>query len=347
MNRVVRTLIRRYQKWAFHSRSNKLALETLKGIESVKGKTDNKLIKLSDEYASEIFGGKVYAPWLYVYSAVNKKFLEGWIPDNFYGENVVPTLKGNYGVISDYNSLTTRLFTTSYFPVVLHYTNGLWISPNYEIIMENKVLDTIFKDCDKLVYKIDNSRKGKGIHFFEKNDFKVEKLKKLGNGVLQKYISQHSFFKAIVPNSVSTLRITSFINDQGKVSIRACYLRVGRSSDSHVRSASHIRIPVDIYTGSLGSGYGTDWIQIESHPDTKFIFRNKKIPEFNECVETVKKLHKMVPYTRTVGWDLIVDANNKVQVMEWNGGHNDIKFSEATQGPCFSDLGWEKLRKKS
>jgi hypothetical protein len=29
--------------------------------------------------------------------------------------------------------------------------------------------------------------------------------------------------------------------------------------------------------------------------------------------------------------------------MEWNAEHNDIKFSEATQGPCFADLRWDRL----
>jgi hypothetical protein len=29
--------------------------------------------------------------------------------------------------------------------------------------------------------------------------------------------------------------------------------------------------------------------------------------------------------------------------MEWNGWHNDIKFSEAADGPCFADLGWQNL----
>ena len=36
----------------------------------------------------------------------------------------------------------------------------------------------------------------------------------------------------------------------------------------------------------------------------------------------------------------------KIQLMEWNGTYNDIKFSEATQGPCFADLGWERLWKE-
>ena len=59
------------------------------------------------------------------------------------------------------------------------------------------------------------------------------------------------------------------------------------------------------------------------------------------------ELHRSIPFVRSIGWDLIIDINDTVKVMEWNGYHNDIKFSEATQGPCFSDLGWEKLWKEN
>jgi hypothetical protein len=54
----------------------------------------------------------------------------------------------------------------------------------------------------------------------------------------------------------------------------------------------------------------------------------------------------MVPFTSIIGWDVAVDENHNVKVMEWNGDHNDIKFSEATQGACFSDRGWESSGKK-
>lgn len=112
-------------------------------------------------------------------------------------------------------------------------------------------------------------------------------------------------------------------------------------------SASHIRIPVSISNGYLDKfGYTTNWLQIEKHPDTDFIFENQKIPHFNKFLEAAINLHKMVPFTRTIGWDMILDINNNVKVMEWNGSHNDIKFSEATQGPCFHDLGLHELWKK-
>ena len=149
-----------------------------------------------------------------------------------------------------------------------------------------------------------------------------------------------------MPNSVATIRITSVVNDQGTISARCSYLRVGNQSDTHIKSASHIRIPINIANGTLDKyGYTANWIQIESHPDTNFLFDNKKIPNFKKCIDIALKLHKAIPFARTIGWDMIVDECNNVIIMEWNGCHNDIKFSEATQGPCFSDLNWEKLLK--
>jgi len=206
----------------------------------------------------------------------------------------------------------------------------------------------VLEASEKIVYKLDNSLQGKGVYFIDKHKCDIDKLKKMGNGVLQRYIKQHAFFDSITPNSVATLRVTTVINDQGIISVRACYLRVGRSTDTHVKSSSHIRIPVDTATGLLDTfGYTTVWLQIPVHPDTNFIFKNQQVPNLKECIATAKILHKRVPFVRAIGWDMIVDTDNKVQVMEWNGNHNDIKFSEATQGPCFSDLGWENLWRKT
>ena len=205
----------------------------------------------------------------------------------------------------------------------------------------------IVRDEDfKLLYKTDSSSQGKGVYVLKKENLKIEDLEFLGNGVMQRYINQHSFFQDISPNSVATFRITSVINNNGEVTINACYLRVGRNSDTHVKSNSHIRIPVNVTTGELDKfGYTTNWLRINEHPDTKFIFKNRIIPHFDEFLTTTVKLHKMVPFARCIGWDMIIDTNNEIQVMEWNGSHNDIKFSEATQGPCFSNLGWEELWK--
>jgi hypothetical protein len=57
------------------------------------------------------------------------------------------------------------------------------------------------------------------------------------------------------------------------------------------------------------------------------------------------RCHARTPLVRCIGWDMTVDHEGGVQILEWNGGHRNIKFTEATQGPCFADLGWTKLRR--
>ena len=307
-----------YLDWDYHLSSKRTALKILKRIQSVKGKTSNHLIKSSDKYALDILGWKGYALWLYVYSALNQEFKESWIPPNYFGKVVVPQLKRNYGNIADCNSLTSRLFKSALFPDYVYYVNGLWLSTEYQVLTKKEVLEMINKKSDRFVYKIDNSLQGKRVHIIENNKFDIEKLQMLGNGVLQNYINQHLFLKAIMPNSVATSRITSVINNNGIISVRACFLWVSGCSDTHVRSISNISILVNFSTGLLEKyGYTTGFIQIESHPDTSFVFENKEIPNFTNCIDTVHTLHKTVPLTRSVGWDMIIDLNNNVKVMEW------------------------------
>jgi len=347
MNRKkIKEIVQRYLTYEYHKALNDSANKTLKSIESVKGKTDPKMIRLSNEYASDVLGWKGYAPWLYVYCAVSDSFKEGWIPDNYYGKIVVPALKGDYGKIANLKSLTNILFHEPLFPDRAYYANGLFFSTNYEVLSPEKVKEHVFKDSDKIAFKLDNSVRGWGISFFEKSGFDVDKIKKLGNGVIQAYINQHDFFQEFMPNSVATIRLTTTVDDQGNCTVRACFLRIGRSIDTHINSESRISIPVDLKTGELyEQGFMPNWTTTDKHPDTGIRFAKRQIPHFDKCISTALSLHRSIPLARCIGWDMIVDHRNDVRIMEWNGNHNGIKFSEATQGPCFSDLGWETLWK--
>lgn len=180
--------------------------------------------------------------------------------------------------------------------------------------------------------------------FLEEANFDAEKVKRMGNGVFQQFIEQHPFFDSLMPASVATIRLTTVMDNNGKPSVRASYLRLGRSADTHVQSNSHIRIPVDLKSGELAAeGFLHSSTRIDHHPDTGTVFANSRIPAFEKCLSTVLNLQKEIPFSRTAGWDLVVDKNNEVNLIECNGSHNDIKFSEAVQAPCFGDLGWENL----
>ncbi|GGD03585.1 sugar-transfer associated ATP-grasp domain-containing protein [Hyunsoonleella pacifica] len=325
---------------------NKLAKSALKTIESIKGKTDPKLIEMSNTYAEDVLGWLGYAPWLRAHSAMIGEFKEGWIPENYFGTVVVPKLQGEIGRTSFLKPLSKKLFNSNMFPDIGYFVNGSFFTENYEYITDRNSILYLFKDTEKVVFKLNNSAQGIGVLVFDKKNYDYHKIKALGDGVFQKYIEQHSFFNKIMPNSVATIRVLTVLSKEGDASLRAAYLRVGRNKDSHVKSSSQISIPINLKTGMLNTlGHSKSWYTMDAHPDSGFIFKNEVIPNFNNIIKTALELQKAMSLVKCIGWDMVIDKDNNIQIMEWNGFHTGIGFAEFTQGPCFKDLGWEKLWK--
>lgn len=331
----------------YNKSHNKLARNALKTIESIKGRTDPKLIELSNEYATDVLGWIGYAPWLRAYSAMVGEFREGWMSENYFGDIVVPKLQGEVGKTSFLKPLSKKVFNTTDFPDLGYYVNGAFFTKNYKCLTDVDIDKYLFKESSKVVFKLNNSAQGTGVLVLEKKSFNYTHIRQLGDGVFQKYIIQNSFFNEIMPNSVATIRLLTVIGDDGKAALKAAYLRVGRKKDSHVKSSSQICIPIDMENGILNNlGHSKSWHTMESHPDTGFVFKNKAIPNFNLIVQKALKLQNEMALVKCIGWDMVLDDENTVQVMEWNGFHTGIGFAEFTQGPCFKGLGWENLWKK-
>lgn len=342
---VLRRSAKKVASYKFHRDHAVQARRVLRFLEKHNGKADPAVLKLADAYACEVFGEALYAPWLRVYAAFSGTFKEGWIPDNYYGSVVVPSMKGLYGKISGLKPLTGMIFDSGAFPDVAYFTNGLFLADQNIVIPEREVEERVFRESEKVVFKLDGSKQGKGVFIFDRSAFNLETIKSLGNGVIQRFIVQHRLFNNFASKSVATLRFTTVVDDLGAISVRACFLRLGRAEDTHIQADHEICVPVDLSTGELcREGYLSNWGATQEHPDSRIRFSGVRIPAFSKCVETVLRLHKKIPFARCVGWDVTVDTDENVQVMEWNGEHNDVKFSEATQGPCFSDLKWERLK---
>jgi hypothetical protein len=347
LTQLAKNILLRLKNYIYHRRHKKEAYKILKYLETTNGKLSPVLKKEINEYSRLILGWKGYAPWLLVYSAIAGDFKYGWIPDNYYGANIVPKLKGKYGEVTQTRALTRILFQSDLFPDILYFTNGLFLSTDYSVLQDDEV-NNLLSSYNKLIFKSDSSSQGKGVTIINPEDNNAAKLRHLGNGVFQKYINQNDFFSEIQPDSVSTIRMTTAVDNTGTISLRACYLGIGRKGEDYVMGASLIRVSIDNNTGELAEyGYTPKWQAIKQHPDSKFIFAKKIIPNFEELKQATIDLHKKIPFVRIVGWDLILNNQNKIEIMELNGGHNDIKFSEATQGPLFRDLELEKHPKIS
>lgn len=294
------------------------------------------------DYCLDTLGGLQFAPWLEVYSAMQGEFRPGWIPNNYWGTVMKPRLKGPYGDLSGLNSLNRLITQSEAFPSQVSHVNGLFLDGSLGIIEPERVRDHLFQTNEKTVFKTDNSSSGSGIYMFTEQSFDVAAIRGLGNGSFQPYITQHSDISVFGKSAVAPIRITTAVDSEGVASVRAAYIRFGRASEKWTRSESQIRVSIDLGAGILREfGWNYQWLRSRTHPDTGAIFEGFVVPNFLQAKSLVLELQKKVPFVRSIGWDIAIDESGSPIVMEWNGKHNDIKFSEAVDGPCFSDLLYE------
>jgi len=331
---------------SYYDRCQRLkALKILNQLESNSSrKLDRSVKKMCDEYAVEILGDRKYRYWLYVYSQMGHGFKSGWIPENYYVNFVAKKLKGLPGQMSGLRSLHGMIFGSDAFPDLGSYVNGLFFDENGLHVPQEKVSSMLFRGRSQVIYKCEESGKGQGIHFFSKTSFCVAEIEFLGNGIFQSIVTQHPELEIYSTSSVSTLRITTVSTETGEVSARSSVYKVANAGATYVNSNNSVRTSVDIHTGIFGwPAYRRDWSLASREDFGNGSPEGKVYPHFLEARELVLKLHKKVPHVRCIGWDLVVDADEEVQILEWNGFGNGILFGEATQGPCFADLGWEEL----
>ncbi|PHN94585.1 hypothetical protein CSC80_04355 [Maribacter sp. 6B07] len=335
----------------YHRNSNNIAKKILKNIEQEKGKLNAQQKRIAQEYAIEVLGWKGFAPWIYVYTIMHGEFKEGWLPDNYFGRIVIPEIQGDYGKISFLKPFANKLFNSNVCPDIAHYINGQWFSATYEPKTPKEITDIVkkndFYNNGKIINKLDYSYQGLGIHIYDKANFDAVKVAKNGNGVVQPFINQHNFFNQFCKDAVATLRLTTVIDTNGKACLRAALIRFGRNKQTHVQSKDQILVAVDVATGQLSDiGYTSSFKSTNFHPDTNVTFKDKVIPFYDKGVALVLELQKKMPMIKLIGWDLVMDENNEVVIMEWNGYGAGVAFSEATQGPGFNDLGWNNFYKR-
>ncbi|MEX0604309.1 MAG: hypothetical protein WD623_11350 [Marinobacter sp.] len=150
---------------SFHESHAYQVSKILENIEPERGILPKQLIGECDDYAIEILGHKKYAPWLYVYSTMAGKFKQGWIPDNFYGSQVVPNLNGHYGACASLKPLNITFFQAKEFPDIGSFINGFFLDKFHQVHSATDFKDIIFRDCNNVIFKADKSLKGKGIFF--------------------------------------------------------------------------------------------------------------------------------------------------------------------------------------
>lgn len=329
----------------FDARHRREAMQAVRTIEQHSGRRLTKAMQSkADEYAASVFGSARFAPWLYVYALINGRFQEGWIPDNYFGRTIIPAVNGGLRTVPDYKTFSNTVLRTDALPDIAYYIEGVFYDRTMSIIDVRQIRDLLPSGRNEIFVKPDDSGRGKGIQRISCDALNDELCRGIGNCVIQSSIEQHPFFDEFITGSVATTRITTVREPDGSFSRRAAYLRFGRNNTGWIQADNSVQAAVVNDDGDLdATGYTQDWRSHTTHPDTGVAFEGKRIPKFAEAVATCIDLHAALPQFAIIGWDIAIDRNERVKIIEWNADHPGIKFSEATTGPCFQGLGWEKF----
>lgn len=330
----------------YDARHRKDALETVRKIEQHTGDRLTKAMRReADDYARSVFGSTRFAPWLYVYTLVAGHFREGWIPDNYLGRIVMPRANGPLRLIGDYKTFSNIALRTDMLPDIAYFIKGNLYDRTMSPIDAHEIRDLLPAGQNDVFVKQDDSSRGVGVQRISCDALNDDFFRGLENCAIQIPVEQHPYFEEFTSVSVATVRINTVRELDGSFGYRAPYLRFGCGDSAWIQANSSLQISILSDDGDLDPiGYDQDFLSRTTHPDTGANFENKRVPKFAEIAAACVDLHSKMPHLGLVGWDVTIDRDEKVKIFEWNTDHPGIKLAESTIGPCFTGLGWEKLK---
>ncbi|MFM8253329.1 MAG: sugar-transfer associated ATP-grasp domain-containing protein [Planctomycetota bacterium] len=315
-------------------------------IESHSGPLSVPLRRRADEYAREVLGHVRHARGLYVYAALRREFHEGWIPNSYYDDFVLPRIC-HVGRLAQGRHLTRRLLNSTAFPDLAYVVDGQLFDREFRPLAVAQAADIVFAGGNDAVLKRNASKRGQGIYRLRSKESAALNWQALPDGVIQAWVQPHEFFQQLVPDGGPTIRILTVLEPHGQAAAKAAYLRIARSHQQSVIPEDGLNIPVELSTGALRrNGYRSQNLAaITSHPDTGCVFEGLVVPEFHTLRQLTVGLHNGFGLTGVMGWDLTIDHAGQPQIYECNLYKAGIRFVEATIGPVFQGLGWESLWK--
>lgn len=136
------------------------------------------------------------------------------------------------------------------------------------------------------------------------------------------------------PSSVNTIRINSFLTDRGFHTL-APFIRTGRAGSIVDNGGKGgVYALVDAKSGIiLTDGRSEAGGSYVVHPDSKVPFKGKVIPQWNQLLEMVEKVHKELMADHIyISWDFAHTKNDGWAIIEGGWGQYICQQSSSQQG---------------
>ena len=138
-----------------------------------------------------------------------------------------------------------------------------------------------------------------------------------GSYIIEELIIQDKKLAEWNPESVNTIRLTTFLNNEG-FHVFKPFFRVGLNSS--IVDGSALYSVIDEESGILlTDGYNGNGDSFKKHPDSKIVFKDWQIPKWKELIYLAERIHKVIPHQPYIGWDFALTDNGWV-LIEGNWG---------------------------
>ncbi len=265
------------------------------------------------------------------------------VPSDFFYQYVDPCFCDPImGLEFSDKNFTDLLFPDVCRPkTVVRYEKGLFLDNGYNIISENEAL-RLCENHDELIIKPSaRSGGGKGVFFWKpeergEEDF-LANFKTNKSYVVQELVKQHPLLSKLHSESLNTIRLITFLW-KGEVVVLSSFIRMGVGG-SKIDNAHAGGIFCGIEEDGSLQKYAVDYkFNIyEEHPQS-IVFQGFVIPNYNKCVEMVKKIApRMSRIAKMISWDVAINEDGEPVLLESNMMYNGVDAPQIVTGPVFGD----------
>ena len=299
-----------------------------------------------DKLFMENYGKKVPYDWHRYYASYTGNFDARFIPELLYIPKieVMMNTPAQKEVMADKNLLPLLIPEVSgahTAKIYLSCQKGVLTDDKHNIINIDTAINNLY-DIGKVFVKptIDSSS-GQGCKIVDfKNGVDTisektveETLKELGNNYnVQELIENSDDLKALHPQSLNTLRTTTYVLN-GKIYHFPFILRMGvgeSNLDNAHQGGYFIGVNDD---GTLLDKAFTEFQNIATkHPTTGIEFKGYRINGMEKAISALHKLHSLYPQVGMISWDVTIDKDGRVIIIEMNLHGQSIWLSQMAHG---------------
>lgn len=290
---------------------------------------------------------RIDTDWVRYYTYITGKFDPRYIPndlqytkiDQYFNER-----KLGYG-FNDKNYYSLIFPGIKQPKTVVRKIGKLLFDEEYRIIDIKKAMELLTARSEAIVKPSQESGGGRDIKFYDtKTEAEVLRQvlldKREKNIIIQDIVKQHQELAKMHPQSLNTVRVYTLMLDDG-VHILSSSLKMGAGNSrlDNVEQKSGIIAGVkesgevmERAYFDLHSGKTTD-----RHPGG-MLLSEIKVPEFDKMLETVKRAAQYTGNFCLVGWDMSVDEDGNIVLIEANMRKGGIGPIQCLHGPFFGEL---------